>query len=87
MEPLIIVTLLVLLIVIFLLYLVEKSENRKLCKEYLWLKTDINQKYISKKDARLINAAQKAYETAVLEKSEFEIKEYWTLLKQVKGKG
>lgn len=87
MEPLIFTILLVLLIVLFLLYLAEKAENRKLYKEYLWLKTDINQKYISKRDARLINAAQKAYETAVLEKSEFEIKEYWTLLEEVKEKG
>ena len=74
------------LIVTFTLYLLEKGQRRKLYYDFMLLKSDIDRKYISKKDARLLNAVQEAYEAAKEKNKEFEMKQYGTLLKELEGK-
>ena len=74
------------LLVTFTLYLLEKGQNRKMYYDFMLLKSDIDRKYISKKDARLLNAVQQAYENAKEKNKEFQMKEYGTLLKELEGK-
>lgn len=74
------------LIVTFTLYLLEKGQCRKLYYDLMLLKSDVDRKYISKKDARLLNAVQEAYEAAKEKNKEFEMKQYGTLLKELEGK-
>ena len=72
-------------VISFLLYLNEFNENKKLYRDYRFLKEDIERSYFKKTDVRIYNAIQKAYETAKEENHEFEIKEYEKLLKEIKG--
>ena len=72
-------------VISFLLYLAEYLENKKLYRDYRFLKEDIERSYFKKTDARIYNAVQKAYEVAKEENHEFEIKEYENLLKEIKG--
>lgn len=74
------------IIIALLLYLTEYLENKKLYKNYRFLREDIERSYFKKTDARIYNAVQKAYEVAKEEGHEFEIKEYENLLKEIKGK-
>lgn len=72
-------------VISLLLYLTEYLENKKLYRDYRFLKEDIERSYFKKTDARIYNAVQKAYEVAKEENHEFEIKEYENLLKEIKG--
>lgn len=74
------------LIVTFTLYLLEKGQSRKLYYDFMLLKSEVDRKYINKKDARLLNAVQEAYESAKEKNNQFEMKEYGTLLKELEGK-
>lgn len=74
------------LLITFTLYLLEKGENRKLYYDYMLLKSEIDRKYVNKKDVRILNAVKEAYEKAKQENKEFELKEYGNLLKELEGK-
>ncbi len=74
------------LLITFTLYLLEKGENRKLYYDYMLLKSEIDRKYVNKKDVRILNAVKESYEKAKQENKEFELKEYGNLLKELEGK-
>ena len=83
---LIIILLSLLSIILFILYLITNNENKKLYNNFMVLKAEIGKKYVNKLDVRIINAAQEAYENAKKNNNEFEIKEYASLLSEIKGK-
>lgn len=83
---LIIILLSLLSIILFILYLITNNENKKLYNDFMVLKAEIGKKYVNKLDVRIINAAQEAYENAEKNNNEFEIKEYASLLSEIKGK-